>query len=57
MLVKNYLTVVFTKLPYAKTTGDLEALLPFNLDPEQVAEEMNKMPMPSDLSEWLPHVA
>ena len=42
----KYLTVVLTELPAAKTKAQIEALLPWNLTPEQVAEKFNTYPTP-----------
>lgn len=42
----KYLTVVLTELPSAKQPSDYEALLPWNLTPEQVLEKFNSYPAP-----------
>lgn len=53
----HYLTVVFTKLPHAQNIEQLEALLPWNLTPEQVALEMEKVPHPEELVPYLARAA
>ena len=42
----KYLTVVLTELPNAKVQSDYEALLPWNLTPEQVDEKFKSYPAP-----------
>ena len=42
----KYLTVLLTELPAAKTKAQIEALLPWNLTPEQVVEKFNTYPAP-----------
>jgi transposase len=46
----SYLTVLFLELPKAETTEDLEALLPWNLTPEEVARRVNQRPKPFGFS-------
>jgi hypothetical protein len=46
----SYLTVLFLELPKAETVEDLEALLPWNLSPEEVARRVNQRPKPFGLS-------
>jgi len=46
----SYLTVLFLELPKAQTTEDLEALLPWNITPEEVARRVNQRPKPFGLS-------
>ena len=40
----QYLTVLLTVLPAAETQEQIEALLPWNLTPEQVAEKYQTCP-------------
>jgi len=42
----KYLTVLLTELLAAKTKSQIEALLPWNLTPEQVVEKFNTYPAP-----------
>ncbi len=42
----KYLTVVLSELPHAKELADHEALLPWNLTPEQVEEKFKSYPAP-----------
>ena len=42
----QYLTVILTELPSAETPEQIEALLPWNLTPEQVAEKYKSYPSP-----------
>ncbi len=53
----HYLTVVFTKLPYTQSVEQLEALLPWNLTPEQVAVGMKEVPYPEALSPFFARAA
>ena len=46
----SYLTMLFLELPKAKTMADLEALLPWNISPEEVARRVNQRPKPFGLS-------
>lgn len=47
--LQNYLTIVFQELPKAKTLEELEALLPWNLTPDEVNHQISLRPRP-DLS-------
>ena len=42
----DYLTILFLELPKAKTVEDLEALLPWQLTPEEVARRIAQRPRP-----------
>lgn len=42
----KYLTVVLTEVPNAREPSDYEALLPWNITPEQVEERFNSYPAP-----------
>jgi len=42
----HYLTVLLTELPSASTVEDIEALLPWNLTPEQASLKYNALPKP-----------
>ena len=43
----DYLTIVFAELPKAQTLEALEALLPWNLSPEEVSRRIRYRPRPS----------
>ena len=42
----EYLTALFMELPKAKTVEDLEAMLPWNLNTQKVAELIESRPRP-----------
>jgi transposase len=46
----SYLTVLFLELPKAETIEELEALLPWNITPEEVARRVNQRPKPFGIS-------
>ena len=48
----SYLTMLFLELPKAKTPEALEALLPWNISPEEVARCVNQRPKPYGISTY-----
>jgi len=42
----DYLKIVFTELPKAETIEDLEALMPWNMSPDEVADRIAERPRP-----------